>query len=107
METFLIAPALVTLPKVGEFTLVSICEYWTMFMKLLDRMDAFIERPSPNRNVFWTDRLAETCLGPRIVFLPAFPNSQLGATNAAVLNHSDTPGLSMPTGRPVALARKV
>src|SRR5262245_50163736 len=99
-------PADVTLPNDGEFTVVSIPLNWGMFRKLDACALTSIDRPSANKNVLFTDKLPTDVAGPRIVFLPTFPNWPAGGrVNAAILNHSATPRSSIPVGNPVALAR--
>src|SRR5713226_307448 len=101
------APADVTRPKDGEFTVVSIPRNCGMFSTFVAWARTSMERPSANENVLFSDRLPKNVDGPRTVFLPAFPNSQAGAVNAALLNHSATEESEICAGRPVAFARKL
>ena len=61
------------LPNVGEFNVVSIELYWTIFKGLLVTIVRSMERPSPNTTVFRSVAPIVICRGFRSVFFPAFP----------------------------------
>src|SRR5262245_38284843 len=101
-------PTEVTLPKVGEFTVVSMLLNCGMFKKFVDCAETSRDRPFSNGNDFRIDKFAEIVLGARNVFLPALPNNPVaGSVNAAVLNHPAAPGCEISTGKPVASARRL
>src|SRR5690242_4107734 len=101
MVTRRMLPVPVTSPKVNELTTVLIEVKCTLLKTLLAERRRSRARDSLMEIVLFTDMFSVTCPGPSMMFRPASPKGvplglthvELGAQNAAVLNHSRAVGL--------------
>ena len=91
-----IAPTAVTLPKVGEFTCVSMLANWGVLKTLVACARNSNTRDSLRGNIL-VNAISKTRVGgPMMLLRRALPNCPAGGvTNAAVLNHLAIEGSEM------------
>src|SRR5689334_16611448 len=115
MVTRRMLPVPVTSPKVKEFTAVLTEVKRTLLKTLLAEKRRSKARDSLMVIVLFSDISSVTCPGPAMIFRPASPKAvplgltqeELGAQNAAVLNHSSAVRLLRATVWPATvLARR-